>query len=107
MMIIQFLYFKGRNFHKKKLSQEETFAVSRFLAKSAKVYSHEIFQKSSSAKVYSREIFQKSSSAKVYFCRHLQIFGKNSTLVVTVYNCYSREKNDANKQEYKLHVMFC
>ena len=37
--------------------KEETFAVSRFLAKSAKVYSLEIFQKTSSAKVYSREIF--------------------------------------------------
>ena len=37
--------------------KEETFAVSRFLAKSAKVYSREIFQKTSSAKVSSREIF--------------------------------------------------
>ena len=40
---------KGRNFRGKKLS--------RFLAKSAKVYSREIFQKTSSAKVSSREIF--------------------------------------------------
>ena len=37
--------------------KEETFAVSRFLAKSAKVYSRKIFQKTSSAKVSSREIF--------------------------------------------------
>ena len=37
--------------------KEETFAVSRFLAKFAKVYSREIFQKTSSAKVSSREIF--------------------------------------------------
>ena len=37
--------------------KEETFAVSRFLVKSAKVYSGEIFQKMSSAKVSSREIF--------------------------------------------------
>ena len=37
--------------------KEETFAVSRFLAKSAKVYSREIFQKTSSAKVSSSKIF--------------------------------------------------
>ena len=37
--------------------KEETFAVSRFVAKSAKVYPREIFQKTSSAKVSSRKIF--------------------------------------------------
>ena len=37
--------------------KEETFAVSRFLAKSAKVYSREIFHKTSSAKVSSHKIF--------------------------------------------------
>ena len=45
--------------------KKETFAGRKFrgfavLAKSAKVYSREIFQKTSSAKVSSREIFQKS-----------------------------------------------
>ena len=37
--------------------KEETFGVSRFLAKSAKVYSREIFHKTSSAKVYRESFF--------------------------------------------------
>ena len=85
--------------------KEETFAVSQFLAKSAKFYSREIFQNTSSAKVFPHKIFQKSSSAEVYSCRHLQIFWKKSTFAVTVYNSLFSRKNGC--LEYKLHVIFC
>ena len=53
--------------------KEETFAVSRFLAKSAKVYSREIFQKTSSVKV----------SKKVIICKYSE---KNSPYVVIISN---------------------
>ena len=74
-MTLQINYFAGINFRglfnkqqeQSNTLKEETFAVSRFLAKSAKVYSREIFQKTSSAKV----------SKKVVICEYSE---KNTLL---------------------------
>ena len=62
--------------------KEETFAVSRFLAKSAKVYSREIFQKTSSAKRFFPQNFLKKFviceySEKIDFCSYnIKLFVK-------------------------------
>ena len=53
-------YLKGRNFRGKKISR-----ISRFLLKSAKLNSREIFQNRPSAKLNSRESFQNLPSAKL------------------------------------------
>ena len=54
--------------------KEETFAVSRFLTLSAKVYVRKMFEYWSAAKVYVREFFKYWSSAKVYVPAILKIF---------------------------------